>query len=234
MNEQTRNIIDKVEKLLTLADRTSSEGESRAAAKAAERIMRKYDIAPDDLHKSNLSRRTVSTGYVQTPGDMKLLATVLGDFLGVYVLYGGPRVGRDRCRSFTVYGLNTDLDAFDYAYTRLQREILRMVKDKDGLGRRGSHDYRHGLVAGLRQRLASIVENVSRHRAATQALVHNPSAAKQEAAEGFALEREGSVGTQTVSHRASASYRAGVTDAQHIRVDPAVKNGKRSKGQIGS
>lgn len=165
------NLLDKVKKLLRLAERTNSEGEAAAAAAAAQKLIERHklDVAALDLseaHEAPVEAPEKATldgaeGRRNKCAWRGSLASGIARANACRVYWTGPRL--------QIVGAPSDVATVRYMYAYLVREIDRLAETKSG-GKAWLHAWRMGAVATVSQRLRDAREEARREaRAEAQA-----------------------------------------------------------------
>jgi len=239
------NLLDKVKKLLRLAERTNSEGEAAAAAAAAQKLIERHklDVAALDLseaHEAPVEAPEKATldgaeGRRNKCAWRGSLASGIARANACRVYWTGPRL--------QIVGAPSDVATVRYMYAYLVREIDRLAETKSG-GKAWLHAWRMGAVATVSQRLREAREEARREaRAEAQAsgaggaaIVRvNAGIARIERAES-AVEavmaamkmRKGS----TTKVRSWGAYEQGRADGATIRIAAGAALGAGAVGRI--
>lgn len=241
------NLLDKVRKLLRLAERTTNEGEAAAAAAAAQKLIERHklDIAAIDLGEAHEApveapERAVLDGAEGRKNKCAWrgsLASGVARANACRVYWTGPRL--------QIVGAPSDVATVRYLYAYLTREIDRLAETKSG-GKAWLHAWRMGAVATVSQRLREAREEARREaRAEAQAsggggaaIVRiNAGIARIERAESAveavmaAMKMRKGAPTKV---RAWGAYEQGRADGANIRIAAGAALGAGAAGRINS
>ena len=159
-------LLDKVKKLLRLAERTTNEGEAAAAAAAAQKLIERHrlDVAAIDISEGEGEReapleapeRAVLEGAEGRRNKCAwrgALASGVARANACRVYWTGPRL--------QIVGAPSDVATVRYLYAYLVREIDRLAGTKSG-GKAWLHGWRMGAVSTVSQRLAAARDEARR------------------------------------------------------------------------
>ncbi len=157
-------LLDKVKKLLRLAERTTNEGEAAAAAAAAQKLIERHrlDVAAIDISEGEREvpleapERTVLDGAEGRRNKCAwrgALASGVARANACRVYWTGPRL--------QIVGAPSDVATVRYLYAYLVREIDRLAATKSG-GKAWLHGWRMGAVSTVSQRLAAARDEARR------------------------------------------------------------------------
>ena len=240
------NLLDKVKKLLRLAERTNNEGEAAAAAGAAQRLIERHrlDVASLDLSEAHEApveapEQTVLDGAEGRRNKCAWrgsLASGIARANACRVYWTGPRL--------QIVGAPSDTATVRYLYAYLTREIDRLADTKSG-GKAWVHAWRMGAVATVSQRLREARESVRREaRAEAQASGGTGGAAivRVDAALARVDKAESAVEAvmaamklrkgKPAAVRAWGAYEQGRADGANIRIAAGAALGAGAAGRI--
>lgn len=147
-------IIDRVKKLLNLADKdkNNSDAEAEAALLMAQKLMAEHDISIDEASSEKIAYANEECTHKWNMGFRKLLATILANNFRCKVWY--------RHGNVVFMGHATDAriarEAFEYAYEFILREGNRQYNKYYQMGRNTKgvfNSYAKGFLFGLKQKL---------------------------------------------------------------------------------
>lgn len=185
MDNDKKSVIDKIAKLLRLAERAGTPGEAAAAAAQAQRMMQKYKIAQAEVAADS------GTPDEKVHEYSGLFAT--GPRMPTWVVFLARSVARSvDCRTFTrwwygdtfprrrersvisLVGRPSDIAVAQYMFKYLHREIERLTQEALATGaiygRTGSVNFRLGAVYAIQEKLKASKAEV-RAEATSTALV---------------------------------------------------------------
>jgi hypothetical protein len=240
------NLLDKVRKLLRLAERTTNEGEAAAAAGAAQRLIERHrlDVASIDLGEAHEApveapEQTVLDGAEGRRNKCAWrgsLASGVARANACRVYWTGPRL--------QIVGAPSDVATVRYLYAYLVREIDRIADTKSG-GKAWLHAWRMGAVSTVSQRLREAREEARREaRAEAQASGGAGGAAIVRVNAGIArIERAESAVEAVMAAmkmrkgkptkvRAWGAYEQGRADGATIRIAAGAALGTGAAGRI--
>ena len=141
--------IDRIRKVLALANGTTSKGECHNALKLARKIMIEHSIAMDEVEQVEPD----DMGFIEVSVSNRLwkrfLGGVLTEFLGLYGVY-------DRDNGILkVFGDNMMLTPFEWCWDLAVSEIDRVVV---AVSRKHKDRYRKSMVLGIQSVLLEVSE----------------------------------------------------------------------------
>lgn len=223
MNERER-ILQKIQKLLALADDGSNIHESARAATQAEKMMRKYQIDHAELLVDRLSKDDIETRGFQAssrnlPAWVSALAVGVARANECEVTRSGPKV--------IFYGTPEDVPVAYELMTYLVREVDRLTKKFDGdRGAKGS--FRRGCANALYSRLEAIA--VERRRefqestAGTALVLHKKELIEQHFGRAFKYSKGRQRSEDAEGYR--AGKRAGASVNLNKQLGEAAQSGR--------
>lgn len=146
----TKNITDRIRKLLALAGNNPSEAEAHAAMSMARKLMNKHGIEATDLEEPpDFKGHVCSIHHVgRVPKWKSTLWVALARYLDLYTIRIHPR---NHCR---VYGTAADVEVLAYLFEVAGRQIDVAAKRwKRSTGERSDRDFCISAVLALHQRL---------------------------------------------------------------------------------
>jgi len=173
-NERVK-LIDKIVKLLALADGTNHDEEAETARRKAAEMMAKHNIELSDMiQKSNVFTETerVQTTREVEPFDVHLV-NAIALFNGVCFLIGGRLVSRGYKKCFTFVGREADIEATEYMIdiVKQQRKVAYDKYSKEYIAQYGKArwdkdwtDWRrwmNGFTSGVRTKLKELTDMAS-------------------------------------------------------------------------
>jgi hypothetical protein len=237
--ERTR-IIDKVKKLLALADGAgATPGESAAAAARAAEILERYKLeraevdATDDETVSTDNELTHVSGSI--PTWQRMLAFTVGKATGTqsYLLKEGPRTHGypRRFQRLMLIGRPSDVEVAKYLFMYCKMEIERLTKKYadlgDIIGQKERNNFRVGAVMTLAEKLG-VIRDEARAAASSTAIVRVE--ARDEAVQAVVKSLD-----MRTARKPSIAYdqdaRAlGKDAAREIEIRKGVGDGEKAKG----
>jgi len=236
------SIIDKVRKVLTLANRASNEHEAAAAAAVAQRFMAEHDLCIEDIGEVSeedlkiIKEDVYSSGRLAT-WRMRLLQHVAACFNCAILINSNP--GRRKnswygddsypgSKTLILVGTSDDISAARAVNDYLSEVVERLAKaNAHGNGRSYVNSYKQGMTSRLGQRLKAqsveIVEEVKEHAtsAGTELVVVKNANLKSFMASYGPSKR--SYGNRNIDY---AGYHAGKRDADHVSLNRQLEEGK--------
>ena len=162
-----RDVADRIQKLLTLAeDPAASANEKAIAQRKAETLMMRHQITEADVEQAAYVVRTIEHDtYSRFPGWYKEIGRGVGAFLGVFPVYQSG-TGRDRNGTFIVGGEEHDIEIFAYMVESLRHKIMHLsttYRDRTSASRAETNAYRVGAAVRVSERLEDLMRRVT-HR----------------------------------------------------------------------
>lgn len=165
METEQNKIIEKVRRLLALANDAPDDEEGQNAFLMAQRLMIKHKversmISEENPQKINIQQRPV-TAYKRLYWWEKKLGNIIADNFRCFMFYKSSKKGKQFKRSIVFYGAEEDLklaeEMFVLCYEYTRHRVKKFMKQKpqwlsisDGNSMRS--DYLQGFLAGLSQR----------------------------------------------------------------------------------
>lgn len=152
-------VLDRVRRLLALAERGGTEHEAAAAAAAAQRLIDRHrlDVALLDVDQEDEAAPPEAIGDVVLDDSMKRRVTWRGTLAGGCARAQGCRVYWSPVGgvyAIRIVGAPARVAAAASLYSYLVREVERLgTVEGAGHGRAWAHAWRHGCAARLRERL---------------------------------------------------------------------------------
>jgi ElaB/YqjD/DUF883 family membrane-anchored ribosome-binding protein len=171
INQQDKDVADKIQKLLAKAESTSHEHEADAFKSKAKDLMQKHDLSRGDVEQSEYEmRRWEHPYYSSAPKWYQHLWMAVSRFLGVYCAYDSGRGIDGKNATFLLGGQPRDIDMTEYLVEAIANQVddlLEQYKDEcgDSYDRSRGNAYKVGLMQRLRERLQDMVDHVSDGRA---------------------------------------------------------------------
>ena len=219
MTKDRNDILDKVKKLLALAN-SENEHEASQAASMAQRLLQRYDLCIEDVSEITEEDTQIHEETAAVSGRMSswrtyLLQGVAYAFQCRTLVYTGYR----RTRLVLVGSKGTTTAARE-TFEYLSSSIDKLTKKNAyGRGKRFTHGYRQGLVMRISERLRAMAKQneVEVQREATEAgtaLV----LCKQQALKEYMGQFKGQYkGTSTQTDY--CGYNAGFTDGNNVSLN---------------
>jgi hypothetical protein len=156
-----QRVLDKVRKLLNLAE-SPNPHEAQAAAAAANRLLLRFNLSTGDTREPNAHAfRWIGTPVARVPLEKKLLSGILQDFFFVRCIWVSTReaVSDRPVTVLEVVGRHHNLDIAEYAHDYIEQSLDRLwerygaeLEPEQGR-RKARHDYRSGVLIGFREHL---------------------------------------------------------------------------------
>lgn len=171
MKTESRKIIDKIKKLLSLAT-SSNENEANAAAERAQQMLAKYNLSMQqvDAHSEYIHDEVVietNRAYVED----KYINAILDQHFFVQVLQARiyDRIRKKRILRYEIYGTEHNVEIATYVREFLVRVFNDLWRDylndpETPRNRPSKNSFYFGLYTGLDEKLKA-----SRHRAEDEA-----------------------------------------------------------------
>lgn len=227
-----RDIIDKVIKLMRLAE-SDNEHEAALAEKRANELMKKYDVSEEDLEQSKFEVQRIETDWYRIPKWDSIIMTGVSKFLGVFVAEQNGRGSSDQNAAWYIAGHASDIENAVYMWKNLSRQMTEALHDwKEEAPRwngKVRSDFRKGYTIRVQSRLADLTEKVNQHKITQGAIIKHPSAqkrkqARKKMASEFDLQKGGSF-----QLRDSASTQAGRKAGAEADIHAGVRGKTQSK-----
>jgi hypothetical protein len=173
MSEDLSNVIDRVRKLLSLAEGNKNENEVKAATAAADRIMQRFRISVAMLEAAGkvktepMIKRNVCEGGRRSAWRETLLWALCNHYGCSWYFFSkrssatqlnvsGDLQGRKGSKGRTIYtvvGRTSDVEILSYMYSYLQGEVERLSKQNSGMGIKWALAYMGGVAEGINAQL---------------------------------------------------------------------------------
>jgi hypothetical protein len=132
-----KKILERIRKLLAMANDAGSPNEAAIAAKRAKALMNKHNVSEGDalgahLDLDDIGEKNVGPKYARFPKWMSQLAIGVAKYSDTHVVFGwAPRTANGtRRKVLTFRGELTDLEVADYLFTYLTRTINRLCQEQ--------------------------------------------------------------------------------------------------------
>jgi hypothetical protein len=160
MNPDRKKILDRLAKILALADASAFSAEAETARRIAEQLMAEHDVSRQDIADSEFELREIPS-YFQTDVQWdRIFKWSLGELNGCYMLLrcAPSAPGADRLvKAFIYVGRPIDIDAALYMTDALIRQRGRAFIDyKAAGGEDGKAKFFFGYAKGLKARVEDI------------------------------------------------------------------------------
>lgn len=175
----SERVLDRLAKLLAVADDGSNEHESTLAAERAAKLMAEHQISAADIRARGSVKPTVEKGRIDADGDdfsrveawHKALGAVVADAMGGRMwLYG-----KGRNQQFMMVGPPDSVSSARYVYQHLERQVnklsraaMRAMQQTQNAWRRA---YALGMVTRINERMRE-GRRSAMSAASTTAMVH--------------------------------------------------------------
>jgi len=244
INQQDKDIADKIQKLLAKAESTSHEHEADAFKSKAKDLMQEHDLSRGDIEQSEyIFRRWEHPYYSSAPKWYQNLWSSVGHFLGVYVAYDSGRGVDGKNATFLLGGQERDMDMAEYLVQAIDNQVNDLLEEYkeeqgDSYDRSRGNAYKVGLMSRLRERLQDMVDHVSDGRA-ENGLV-KASDIRKKRRRGKEAVRDGLNGRVRFEKGSGASIsdergvRDGYKDGDDVSVHKGAPKGENSPGKLTS
>jgi hypothetical protein len=156
MTEKENPVLDRIRKLLRLAESTNVH-EAALAAKTAQALMERHRIERASLDTNPDEDEPIARGSALISSDSRIpswkvyLAAALAKANSAAIIISSTRQGRE----IQLVGRESDLQVVAYMFGALSREIDTLCRREGrGRGRSWAHSFRHGAVEEVRLRLS--------------------------------------------------------------------------------
>ncbi len=228
MNNDTNNILDKVRKLLRMADRSrgSTENEAKVALAKAQELMTRHNIDSALLRSERGEHGgifTVSKGQVDLPKTLNPADYMILSILQVHFNVKTILMPNGRGTPVDIIGAPADIDFAIFAFNYLRQTFFRSWNEfKRGHANPDKASYYRGLRDGLHAALKAAKQKAEQSYATDQrekfqlVVVDQEAAIKHYVAENYGRLRNRS---QRRRHLHSGSYAAGQTKGRTIQIN---------------
>ena len=245
-NEAKDTVLDKIEKLLAMAEKGTLH-EAENAAKMASRLLMKFNLTMEDVDTRIDDKERAVTDELFEMGQIwkkaegnwivNLYSAVAGNNLCKIILrpkYGGPRwsvIGKD----IWVIGKRANVDMVNFMCQQLIPRIREIEKrtweayegwDKRGKFRRG---FLIGATVGIKQQLAEQLAQMKKEEAKLNALIIYNSKAVEKYVSNTWPNLGSGRGSSTSSHD---GYSQGKAAGKNMRIHKGVGGTKSSYGGL--
>lgn len=229
------DVIERVRKLLSLAQ-SNNANEAAAAAAAANKLMDKYRLSHADLECSGQEAAEPieeDPDYIYATGKVTMwkwtLLNVLAQHYGCTIWNDTSfDTGRQFSR-FRSVGRKSDLTILRYMFAWLTMECSRITKNFAGSGRIVINSYCDGFVSGIRQQLAKSREEVKAEASSNAIVLIN---ARSEEAKTWLFAQRTNLRTVKMAshaHRDRSAYSAGQERGRNMHLGAALDVGSKTK-----
>lgn len=191
MNTEKQKILEKIQKLLNMAEhKASNENEAAQAAKMAESLMRKHNLSIGDITIEEARKDVVESALTnlkwtagKAPVWVNAIGIAIADLYETHIMFTPARhndahVKKQQC-NLSYIGSELDVTVskvmFEYLYktiNRLTDEWHTSTKVKPGKTRTVKNSYRYGMATSISKRLrAMIVEKEAEYKTAGTSLM---------------------------------------------------------------
>lgn len=181
MTTTNHNIIERIQKLLSLSKNNSNINESTSAALLAQKLIDRHQLSMAEIQAT--SHEQVPVGKHNTPIYSSCRRTSWKAHLAsslarhydcaLYISYGYE--GKNKTSNYTLVGREEDCGLACFMFNWVEHEIERLAKkNASGLGHNYSQTYCEGAVSGITQKLTEEKESAktsARAEGMTAALV---------------------------------------------------------------
>jgi hypothetical protein len=176
VDEPTRKLMDRVRKLLALAE-SPNEHEAAQAMRAVNRIMAEHNLERLDHDASEYTRHTIFLNRKRVETRHRVICGILQEFFFVDVVLSDQYDPQnlDTFKTIELLGRPENVAMAKYVHHFLEDRAEHLWKTKGrpqgAAGRRGKKSYQLGLLAGFRQKLAEQDQQRRQGPRSTSALV---------------------------------------------------------------
>ncbi len=142
------NLLEKINKLLALAN-SPNENEAALAAEKATELLTKYNLSLADLGPD--SEEKITTGTVETTSRYVTWKMLI--LAGIATANGCRAMRSKNNGNMTLIGTSTNIAVSQSLYEYLTKAVERLAKRHKGKGRAFLHAFRVGCATRLRHRL---------------------------------------------------------------------------------
>jgi hypothetical protein len=232
MKKTSQEIIEKIQKLLALAN-SSNEHEAKLAAERATALLTKYNLSMQDIAAEE--REYEATHFMgqhtRLVMEQKFLFGILMDFFFIKVVVGkkfNPLLGK-QVRVWSFFGQSHNVEIAKYVYSFLdvtfQQLFAEYVKSGGASGKTARNSFYMGLTRGLRSQLKATKVQVEQE--AGLVVVQDPGI------DDFISDTVGK--TRTVARSSGqvdvAALEKGVEEGKNIKIARGL--GHKSKEAVG-
>lgn len=143
-----KSLLEKINKLLALAN-SPNENEAALAAEKATELLTKYNLTIADLGPGE--EEDVTTGTVETTS--RYVAWKMLILAGIATANGCRAMRSKHNGNMTLIGMQTNITVSQRLYQYLTKAVERLAKRHKGKGRAFLHAFRVGCATRLRHRL---------------------------------------------------------------------------------
>lgn len=161
-NNERKRIIQRVQKLLALAEANTVPEESATAAAMAEKIMRKYqleraDVLVKNMGKSDVGKESVNHGQARWGGSYssKQVPLWVGPLAIGCARINDCECNQDRRGNIIFYGAGGDQEVAAEMFKYLLQEVDRLTQAYNA-PKAASQQFRHGCAARINGRLKEL------------------------------------------------------------------------------
>jgi len=230
-----KGIIEKIKKLLALAN-SSNEHEAKLAASMATEILTKHNLTRQQVDKS--SRRYIhygrDTGKYRRSAEGKFIFSLLRNYFFVEVIQQRiPVAGRIHRRlAWMFLGEPHNVEIAIYIYDFLERSFIELFKEyrkKTGSGVKARNSYYYGLYCGLADQLKA-----ARHKAESSAglVVVKDGEISKYAKDLFSNLKAGAK-TEKMDLHDKEALMSGILDGKNIKIARGLGSSNEEKPEIG-
>lgn len=240
-NERAK-IIEKIVKLLALADGTSHDAEAVTARNMAAELMAKYDVSVEEnLRKEDISEESVDGGKVTLDKHYTNIFSDVCSFNGVYMVY---RQGASLSKKmklngqYILAGRQADREAALYMMDLVWAQVKHMLAkfrtefhQKHGFCPLGKYhtSYMLGVRRGFKQKLDDLQASVQTKRQEWGLVPLSGAVVRLSDAETwYTKDNKVKKGRSSTTSVNSMAYNAGKTDGSNIQLRQGVNTAPKS------
>lgn len=225
-------ILDKIKKLLALAD-SQNPHEAELAMARAHGLMEKYELDLG-LQETEFHYTFLGPPRAQKPAVQQFVASVLGRFFHVRIVWiQSSLVVNDKSAwLMEASGTEANLEVAGYVYDFLTREVARLwrkhqIKNPFLKGKSPKRDYQIGVLRGLITKLA---EEQDVQSTGSELVLLKQARLQQFFDERHPDARAGS----KMKYRNNSVFQAGFQEGQSLEINKGLKKGKDSQSVEGT
>lgn len=167
MTTTNHNIIERIQKLLSLSKNNANPNEAANAAALADKLINRHQLSMAEIQAT--SHEQIPVGKHNTPIYSSCRRTAWKAHLAsslarhydcaLYISYGYE--GKNKTSNYTLVGRNEDCEIAIFMFNWITNEIERLAKkNASGLGHNYSQTYCEGAGVGIIEKLRSEKENL--------------------------------------------------------------------------
>jgi hypothetical protein len=218
-----KDLIDKIVKLLELANSTPYPEEAKSAKAKATKLMADWQIKEGDLYKDEeIIIHTIETNR-QRPSSIKSwLLAVVCRHTGVSFF-----IRQTYHKQYNIVGRKTDIEICIYLFECIDHQLetlARNYKKENKATKSQLHQYKQGLILGVQEFFEVIAKDVIKYKEQEGLVPVNTNDSKRKEAEDFFKQNNRVNKARNRKITYSKHTEKGVCDASDIKINAAVEN----------